>query len=85
MRGKMLWFNQVKDVGCILSDDGERLSVQGAGFADGKRPEGRCVGTPVVFETGGSGDDRHAEDVRFVSEAVPRRARARQSSFRMRF
>ncbi len=38
MRGRMLWFNEVKDSGMVLSDDGERLLVSGRDFTDGKRP-----------------------------------------------
>ena len=31
MRGEMLWFNDVKDLGFILTEEGERLSVLGPG------------------------------------------------------
>ena len=42
MRGKMLWFNEKKDLGIIRTDEGERLSVLGPAFTGGKRPQGRC-------------------------------------------
>jgi len=34
MRGEMLWFNDVKDLGFILTEEGERLSVLGPGSGD---------------------------------------------------
>ena len=36
MRGEMLWFNDVKDLGFILTEEGERLSVLGP--ASGMKP-----------------------------------------------
>ena len=50
MRGTMLWFNEVKDLGFIQTEEGERLSVLGTGFAEGKRPEGRCAEAVVSFD-----------------------------------
>jgi cold shock CspA family protein len=75
MRGKMLWFNEVKDLGFILTDEGERLSVLGGGFAGGKRPEGRCAHLEVSFDVSETDGDRQAENVVLVDEAAPRRAR----------
>ena len=77
MRGKMLWFNEVKDLGFILTDEGERLSVLGDGFAGGIRPRGRCAHLAVSFEIAETGGDRQAENVVLVDEAAPRRARMR--------
>ena len=37
MRGQMLWFNEAKDHGFIMTDEGERLAVAGNGFAQGGR------------------------------------------------
>jgi len=34
MRGEMLWFNDVKDLGFILTEEGERLSVLGPASGD---------------------------------------------------
>ena len=51
MRGQMLWFNEDKDHGFIRTDDGERLQVDGTGFAQGERPEGRCADKVVSFDT----------------------------------
>jgi hypothetical protein len=77
MRGKMLWFNEVKDLGFILTDEGERLSVLGEGFADGRRPQGRCAQLAVTFEISETNGDRQAENVALVEDASPRRARLR--------
>jgi cold shock CspA family protein len=77
MRGKMLWFNEVKDLGFILTDEGERLSVLGEGFADGRRPQGRCAQLAVTFEISETGGGRQAENVALVEDASPRRARLR--------
>ena len=39
MRGQMLWFNEAKDYGFIMTDEGERLAVAGDGLRQGgKRP-----------------------------------------------
>jgi cold shock CspA family protein len=76
MRGTMLWFNGDKDLGVIEAADGEQLPVQGADFATGTRPEGRCRGTMVEFDVV-EGEERHATGVRLVLDAAPRRARRR--------
>jgi hypothetical protein len=76
MRGKMLWFNGDKNLGVIETDDGERLTVSGAGFTPGAVPTGRCGGTAVAFRVV-DGDERQAVDVSLVVDAVPRRARRR--------
>ena len=77
MRGKMLWFNEVKDLGFILTDEGERLSVLGDGFAEGKRLHGRCAQLEVSFEITETEGGRQATNVALVDEAAPRRARMR--------
>lgn len=77
MRGTMLWFNEVKDLGLISTDAGERLSVHGAGFAGGARPEGRCAGRAVEFRVREQARAREAADVVFVPDDAPRRARMR--------
>jgi hypothetical protein len=77
MRGKMLWFNDVKDLGFILTDEGERLSVLGPGFAEGERPQGRCAHTVVTFVIDERDGERQAEKVSFVPAESMRRARRR--------
>ncbi len=77
MQGKMLWFNEVKDLGFILTDEGERLSVLGEGFAGGTRPQGRCAHLAVTFEVAETHGERQAENVAIVEDVSPRRARLR--------
>jgi hypothetical protein len=77
MRGKMLWFNQTKDLGFIRTDQGERLSVLGPGFAEGERPEGRCAQSVVTFEITEIDGERQATGVVFEPEVAARRARLR--------
>ena len=82
MRGKMLWFNEVKDYGFIMTDEGERLSVLGPAFANGARPVGRCAEFLVTFEIDDSSGTRQAENVVFEVETAPRRARMRGRGMR---
>jgi cold shock CspA family protein len=77
MRGQMLWFNDKKDHGFIRTDEGERLRVDGPGFAAGERPEGRCAEKVVTFQIEENGEGRRAQNVVFVREVVGRRARLR--------
>jgi hypothetical protein len=80
----MLWFNEKKDLGFILTDEGERLSVLGPAFAGGKRPEGRCAHAVVNFAINETGAERQAEDVVLVEDESPRRARLRGRGVRGR-
>jgi hypothetical protein len=73
----MLWFNEGKDLGFILTEDGERLSVLGSGFAGGTRPQGRCAHAVVSFEVTEAEAGRQARDVLFVPDVAARRARLR--------
>jgi cold shock CspA family protein len=77
MRGKMLWFNDTKDYGFIMTEDGERLSVLGSGFAEGERPEGRCAELDVSFEIDSRSGTRQAEKVVFEPFVAPPRPRIR--------
>ncbi len=77
MRGKMLWFNEAKDLGYIATDDGDRVAVRGAGFASGAGPTGRCNGIEVDFRVSHSAGEPMAERVTLVPEVAPRRARRR--------
>jgi cold shock CspA family protein len=80
--GEMLWFNSSKDFGFIATSAGERLYVAGSAFRNGSRPEGRCAGLVVTFRAADGDETRRAEDVVFVSESAPRRARSRRSGHR---
>jgi hypothetical protein len=82
MRGEMLWFNEVKDLGFIRTEEGERLSVLGPAFVGGDRPKGRCASTPVTFEINETNGDRQAANVILVPDASPRRARMRHRGVR---
>jgi cold shock CspA family protein len=77
MRGQMLWFNEVKDYGFIMTDEGERLAVAGKGFAEGEKPEGRCAHKVVTFEVDESDGERQAQNVVFERDVAARRARMR--------
>lgn len=79
MQGQMLWFNEAKDHGFIMTDEGERLAVAGTGFAGEERPVGRCAHKIVSFEVDESNDPRQAQNVVFVPDVSPRRARRRSA------
>ena len=79
-RGEMLWFNEKKNHGFILTDEDERLAVSGAGFANGERPEGRCANRAVTFEVSESNGTRQATNVVFERDPAARRARSRGGS-----
>ena len=79
MRGKMLWFNEDKNRGVIVADDGEQLEVHRSGFAE-EAPEGTVGGLVVEFTVTDDGNGgRRAESVRLLPEVAPRRARRRRS------
>jgi len=84
MHGTMMWFNEVKDSGMILSDAGEQFTVRGCDFTDGKRPQGRCSGSPVSFEANRANrkGERTAAGVALVPETPHGRARPRHSMTR---
>jgi cold shock CspA family protein len=76
-RGKMLWFNEEKNRGVIVADDGEQLSVLRSGFV-GTAPEGTVGGIAVEFRIEDDAEGRRAEAVRILPEVSPRRARRRR-------
>jgi hypothetical protein len=78
----MLWFDEAKDYGFVLTDGGERLYVDRAGFVDGAAPVGRCARRPVTLRVGERDGERMAVDVSLVAEESPRRARRRSSGIR---
>ena len=84
MRGQMLWFNETKDHGFIMTDEGERLAVAGEGFASGERPVGRCAHKVVTFEVDETNGTRQAQNVVFEPEIAARRARLRPGNRGMR-
>jgi cold shock CspA family protein len=84
MRGTMLWFHEEKDYGFISTEDAERLYVHGTGFSEGMRPKGRCAQLAVDFVVKIDEGMRKAEQVVFLVDAAPRRARLRHGSIRAR-
>jgi hypothetical protein len=77
MRGQMLWFNEAKDHGFVITDEGERLAVAGVGFAAGERPVGRCARRVVSFEIDANYAARQARNVVFEPEVTAHRPRLR--------
>jgi hypothetical protein len=71
IRGTILWFNVVKDIGVLRLEDGERIEVPGTAFLPGERPVGRCAGKAIEFEA----LEGAVAGVAFVPEPSPRRAR----------
>jgi hypothetical protein len=69
----MLWFNAVKDLGALRTEEGERLEVHGSAFAPGEQPVERCAGKPIEFQAIGES----VTGITFVPEPNPRRARMR--------
>ena len=43
VNGTMLWFDEAKDFGFILTEEGKRNSVHRSGFLPGEGPVGRCA------------------------------------------
>jgi cold shock CspA family protein len=78
----MIWFDERREYGFISTEEDERLAVHGADFVGGAGPKGRCAGLEVTFVVTGSAGNRKAEEVVFVTEDAPRRARRRHGSMR---
>jgi hypothetical protein len=78
----MLWFDEAKHYGFVLTDAGERLRVERDGFVDGAAPVGRCARRPVTLSVRERDGERVAVDVSLVTEESPRRARLRSGSMR---
>ena len=82
MSGTMLWFNEAKDYGFILTEDGERLYVDRDGFVERAAPVGRCARLPVRLSVSERKGQRIATDVSLVTPEPHGRARRRSSSMR---
>jgi hypothetical protein len=78
----MLWLDEAKDYGYILTDEGERLYVDRSGFVEGAAPVGRCARRPVRLTVSERDGRRIAIEVALVPEEPQRRARRRTSSNR---
>ena len=75
-RGTMLWFNEVKDLGALRTDDGIRIEVPGEAFSAGEKPHGRCAGLEIEFQVLAN----QISGIAFVPIVAPRRARSRRRS-----
>ena len=73
-RGTMLWFNAVKDLGALRTDDGTRIEVPGEAFSPGEKPSGRCAGLEIEFQVLSS----QISGIAFVPVVAPRPARMRR-------
>jgi hypothetical protein len=82
VKGAMLWFDEAKDYGYVLTDAGERLRVERDGFINGAAPVGRCARRPVSLSVAVRDGERTAVGVSFAAEESPRRARRRTSGIR---
>ena len=78
----MLWFDEAKDFGFILTDAGERLYVDRDGFVERAAPIGRCARLPVELNIGERDGERIAVDVSLVEDEPGGRARRRSSAIR---
>ncbi len=82
VKGTMLWVDEVKDYGFILTDAGERLYVDRDGFVERAAPVGRCARLPVELRVSERDGARIAVDVSLLTDEPQRRARRRGSSIR---
>jgi hypothetical protein len=80
VRGAMLWFDEAKDYGFVLTEDGERLYVDRDGFVERAAPVGRCARLPVRLSVSERDGTRIAVDVSLVPEEAHGRARRRSST-----
>ena len=81
MKGVMLWFDEAKDYGFILTEDEERLYVHRDGFVDGA-PVGRCAQLAVRLTVSERDGRRMATEVSLLPEEPHGRARRRSNSIR---
>jgi hypothetical protein len=79
----MLWFDEAKDYGFVLTEQGERVCVDRDGFVE-SAPVGRCAGLPVQLRIIERDGTRIAIDVSLVPEETHGRARRRSSTIRSR-
>ena len=78
----MLWFDEAKDYGFILTEQEERLYVDRDGFVDGAAPVGRCARRPVRLSVTERDGKRMAIEVSLVPEEPHGRARRRSTTIR---
>ena len=76
----MLSFDEAKDFGFILTEEGERISVHRSGFLPGEAPVGRCARRAVRLTATVHNGKRVAIDVSMAPEIGHGRARRRSSN-----
>jgi hypothetical protein len=80
----MLSFNEAKDFGFILTEEGERISVHPSGFLPGEAPVGRGPRRAVRLTATVQNGKRVAVDVSMAPEVALGRARRRQLEHSLR-
>jgi hypothetical protein len=80
----MLWFNEAKDFGFILTEEGERISVHRSAFLPGEAPVGRCARRAGRLTATVQNGKRVAIDVSMAPEVAHGRARRRSSNISLR-
>jgi hypothetical protein len=78
----MLSFDEAKDFGFILTEEGERISVHRSGFLPGEAPVGRCPRRAVRLPATVQNGKRVAIDVSIAPEVAHGRARRHSSNMR---
>ena len=82
VNGTMLWFDEAKDFGFILTEEGERIYVHRSGFLPGEAPVGRCARRAVRLTATVQNGKRVAVHVSMAPEVAHGRARWRSSNTR---
>jgi len=82
VNGTMLWFDEAKDFGFVLTEEGERISAHRSGFLPGEAPVGRCARCAVGLSATVQNGKRVAIDVSMAPEVAHGRARWRSSNIR---
>jgi hypothetical protein len=82
MDGTMLWFNEEKGYGFILTSESTRVRVERDGFKQGHVPVGRCARLPVKLKVEERDGEQFAVEVTLVPDEEQRRARLRHGGSR---
>ena len=82
MSHTVLSFDEAKDFGFILTEEGERISVHRSGFLPGEAAIGRCPRRAVRLTASVQNGKRIALDMSTAPEVAHGRARRRSSNIR---
>jgi hypothetical protein len=80
----MLSFDEAKDVGFILTEEGVRISVQRSAYLPGQAPVGPCPRRAVRLTATVQNGERVAIDVSMAPEVAHGRARTAQLEHALR-